>query len=136
MYNECKQNPWYGKLTTPSKSSIVIYDKGVSSSSSGKIPLYNTELNKITEYIENIVINLLSDLTPEEYDAAEKLYKKDWNKMFAEYRKMHPKILTGKVSKAPLVMYDEDGEDEDGEDEDGEDEDGEDGDCDIVLDED
>jgi hypothetical protein len=124
MYNECKQNPWYGKLTRPSKSSIVIYDKRVSSSSSEKIPLYNTELNKITEYIESIVVNLLSDLTSEEYEEAEKLYKKDWNKMFSEYRKKHPKIIIGKVSKPPLVMYDEN------------DEDGDVDDCDIDLDED
>ena len=116
MYKECNKNTWYGKLTSASKSIIVIHDKRVDNISKGKIFLYNTEKKKFTEYIEEIVIKILSDLTKEELKEAENIYKNEWNEAFSDYKKKHPKLASGKVtSSQPIVDNNEDDDPDDNE---------------------
>ena len=113
MYKECNKNTWYGKLKTASKSIIVIHDKRVNSTSKGKIFLYNTEKKKLSEYIEEIVIKILSDLTKEELKEAENLYKDEWNEEFSDYKKKHPKLSSGKVGSSQPIVDDNEDDDPD-----------------------
>ena len=121
MYDPSSSATWFGELRTSAGSIIVVYDRQIPQSSSGRIYLYNTERGSMIEYVEEIVKKNLFDLSDEELKAAKKKYTKHWK---AEKDKVlsrlnnRLKVVGPKPAAVNKNSDDADIEDEEGMDED------------------
>ena len=85
MFSTSKKGEWYGVLQAKSGEVVVIYDGALPKATQGKIYFYNTQKDKIIEYVEEIVTAKLTDLKGKELEAAKHEYGEQWSNKRYEF---------------------------------------------------
>ncbi len=96
MSNASVKSIWYGILKTSKASTVVLRDDGLPEPLSGRIYLYNSDRDKIIEYVDKIVSTKLKELTADEIRALGKDVEKKYKaarKLFLSENKSSGKVL-------------------------------------------
>jgi hypothetical protein len=80
-----KQDTWYGMLESSKGNTVLIWDSVFPEAGKGKVFLYNTIKEAMIEYVEEIVIPKLRDLTGDELNDAHKEYEQGLRELKSQY---------------------------------------------------
>ena len=82
-----KRSTWYGMLESRKGDAVLVWDPIFPKSDKGKVFLYNTRKDKLTEYVEEILTPKLRELTSKELSAAKKEYGKSIEQTRSQFAK-------------------------------------------------
>ena len=85
MFSTSKKGEWYGVLQAKSGEVVVIFDGALPKATQGKVYFYNTQKDKIIEYVEEIVTSKLTDLKGKALEAAKDQFGEQWSNKRYEF---------------------------------------------------
>ena len=107
MYFKNKEGTWYGLLQSRKYGNmVVIWDAVLPYAGKGKIFLYNTEKDKVIEYVEAIVRPKLRELRKKELEEASCKYNYRWEQVKSAYVPAENKSIKGDAPNADCVHLD------------------------------
>lgn len=81
-----RKGVWYGMLESVKKgNAVVIWDPILPEAGEGKVFLYNTNKDRVVEYVEAIVVPKLRDLGSKELSDAKRKFATRWEEMRIAY---------------------------------------------------